>query len=47
MINGPVAASFDVYDDFLSYKSGSLFLVDQVKVNKYNVTYFRYISTTQ
>ncbi|KAJ3662918.1 hypothetical protein Zmor_007233 [Zophobas morio] len=22
MINGPVAASFDVYDDFLSYKSG-------------------------
>lgn len=33
MTNGPVAASFDMYQNLLSYKSGTLFLVGKEKVN--------------
>ena len=42
MTNGPVAASFDMYQNLLSYKSGTLFLVGKEKVN--NTAFQMYIN---
>ena len=45
MTYGPIATSFEVYEEFLAYKSGTLFLVSQEKMNKC-LGHFRCVSTS-